>query len=102
MAPPNPEPEVADVPTVNLIHYTSPLTSADSTSGHTELSLPEEINSHGGISASSETGNHDSSLEEFWANLLESSIKNDPKVVTSACGGIFDKAMTIDITVVEL
>jgi hypothetical protein len=53
MAPPNPEPEVADVPTVNLIHYTSPLTSADSTSGHTELSLPEEINSHGGISASS-------------------------------------------------
>ncbi|KAB8105443.1 hypothetical protein EE612_039305 [Oryza sativa] len=96
MAPPNPEPEVADVPTVNLIHYTSPLTSADSTSGHTELSLPEEINSHGGISASSETGNHDSSLEEFWANLLESSIKNDPKVVTSACGGSFVSSQQIN------
>uniref|UniRef100_A0A0D9WYY6 CG-1 domain-containing protein n=1 Tax=Leersia perrieri TaxID=77586 RepID=A0A0D9WYY6_9ORYZ len=82
MAAPNSEPEAADLPTVNLVH-TSPLTSADSTSAHTEQSystaVPEEINSHGGISASSETSNHDSSLEEFWANLLESSIKNDPK-----------------------
>ncbi|KAL5197132.1 hypothetical protein ABZP36_000644 [Zizania latifolia] len=87
IAPPSSEPEVADVPTVNLIHCTSPLISADSASAHTEqscsIAAPEEINSHGGISASSETGNHDSSLEEFWANLLESSIQND----TSVCGG---------------
>ncbi|XP_006658566.1 calmodulin-binding transcription activator CBT [Oryza brachyantha] len=96
MAPPNSEPEVADVPTVNLIHYTSPLTSADSTSAHAELSVPEEINSHGGISASSETGNHDSSLEEFWANLLESSIKNDPKIDAAACGGPFASSQEVN------
>ncbi|KAL5197714.1 hypothetical protein ABZP36_001226 [Zizania latifolia] len=91
IAPPNSEPEVADVPTVNLIHYTSPLTSADSASPHTERSCltaaQEEINSSGGISASNETGDHDSSLEEFWANLLESSIQNYPKNDTSVCGG---------------
>ncbi|KAG8080521.1 hypothetical protein GUJ93_ZPchr0007g6048 [Zizania palustris] len=99
IAPPNSEPEVADVPTVNLIHYTSPLTSADSVSPHTERSCltaaQEEINSSGGISASNETGDHDSSLEEFWANLLESSIQNYPKNDTSVCGGFLASSQHI-------
>ena len=32
-----------------------------------------------------ETDDHDSSLESFWADLLESSMKND----TSVRGGVF-------------
>ena len=51
--PPHIEAEVAEVPPINIIHYTSPLTSTDSASARTELSscaaaAPEEINSHGG------------------------------------------------------
>ncbi|KAL6862149.1 hypothetical protein ACP4OV_016798 [Aristida adscensionis] len=84
---PNTEVEVAEVPPINTIHYTSPLTSTDSASARTELSCaaaaPEEINSHGGGAISSETDDHDSSLELFWADLLESSMKND----ASVCGG---------------
>lgn len=52
---PHIEAEVAEVPPINIIHYTSPLTSTDSASARTELSscaaaaaAPEEINSHGG------------------------------------------------------
>ncbi|XP_047068881.1 calmodulin-binding transcription activator CBT [Lolium rigidum] len=76
----------AEAPTVNVIQYnTSPPTSADSVSAHTELSFstpaPEEINSHGGSAISSETGG--STLEEFWVHLLESSMNKD----TSSCGG---------------
>ncbi|CAM0905908.1 unnamed protein product [Alopecurus aequalis] len=76
----------AEAPTVNVIQYnTSTPTSADSVSVHTELSFsnpaPEEINSHGGSGISSETGG--STLEEFWAHLLESSMNKD----TNSCGG---------------
>jgi len=53
------EAEVAEVPPINVIHYTSPLTSTDSASARTELSscaaaaaAPEEINSHGGTAIS--------------------------------------------------
>ncbi|KAL6639293.1 hypothetical protein ACP70R_023023 [Stipagrostis hirtigluma subsp. patula] len=86
VAPPNVEAEVPEVPPINMIHYTSPLTSTDSASARTELSsaaAPEEINSHGGRAISSESDDQDSSLELFWADLLESSMKND----TSVCGG---------------
>ncbi|XP_062190672.1 calmodulin-binding transcription activator CBT-like [Phragmites australis] len=82
--PPHTEAEVAEVPPINMIHYTSPLTSTGSASARTELSCaaaaPEEINSHGGGAISSETDDHDSSLELFWAELLESSMKNDASV----------------------
>ncbi|WVZ65971.1 hypothetical protein U9M48_015251 [Paspalum notatum var. saurae] len=81
--PPHTEAEVAEAPPINVIHYTSPLTSTDSASARTELSssaaaaaAPEEINSHGGGAISSETDDHGSSLESFWADLLESSMKN--------------------------
>jgi hypothetical protein len=52
--PPHIEAEVAEVPPINIIHYTSPIISTDSASARTELSscaaaaAPEEINSHGG------------------------------------------------------
>jgi hypothetical protein len=55
--PPNTEIEVAEVPPINMIHYSSPLTSTDSASARTEHSrtehscaaaAPEEINSHRG------------------------------------------------------
>ncbi|KAF8700830.1 hypothetical protein HU200_034194 [Digitaria exilis] len=80
---PHIEAEVAEVPPINIIHYTSPVTSTDSASARTELSssaaaaAPEEINSHGGGAISCETDDRDSSLESFWADLLESSMKND-------------------------
>ncbi|CAL5072663.1 unnamed protein product [Urochloa decumbens] len=83
---PHIEVEVAEVPPINIIQYTSPLTSTDSASARTELSscaaaaAPEEINSHGGRAISCETDDHDSSLESFWADLLESSMKNDTSV----------------------
>ncbi|TVU39074.1 hypothetical protein EJB05_12477 [Eragrostis curvula] len=123
--PPNTEPAVAEMPPINLIHYSSPLTSTDSASARTEHSCaaaavaPEEINSHGGGAIScdaamfntallhditnlatmsvsferslmilfygdyAESDDPESSLELFWADLLESSMKND----TSVCGG---------------
>ncbi|CAN6168130.1 unnamed protein product [Urochloa humidicola] len=77
---PHIEAEVAEVPRINTIHYASPLTSTDSASARTELSssaaaaAPEEINSNGGRAISCD--DHDSSLESFWADLLESSMKN--------------------------
>jgi hypothetical protein len=55
---PHIEAEVAEVPPINIIHYTSPLTSTDSASARTELSssaavaAPEEINSHRGAAIS--------------------------------------------------
>uniref|UniRef100_A0ACD5V1C6 Uncharacterized protein n=1 Tax=Avena sativa TaxID=4498 RepID=A0ACD5V1C6_AVESA len=85
----------AEVPTVNVIQYnTSPPTSADSVSAHTELSFstpaPEEINSHGGSTISSETGG--STLEEFWVHLLESSMNKD----TSSYGGSVEFSQQIE------
>ncbi|CAN6199044.1 unnamed protein product [Urochloa humidicola] len=83
---PHIEAEVTEVPPINIIHYASPLTSTDSASARTELSssaaaaAPEEINSNGGRAISCETDDHDSSLESFWADLLESSMKNDTSV----------------------
>jgi hypothetical protein len=48
--PPNTELEDAEVPPINMIHYSSPLTSTDSASARTEhscaVAAPEEINSH--------------------------------------------------------
>lgn len=89
LPPSHVEAEVAEVPRINMIHYTS---STDSASAHTELSssaaaAPEDINSNGGGAVSSETDNQGSSLESFWVDLLESSMKNDTPVDASACGG---------------
>ncbi|XP_062186861.1 calmodulin-binding transcription activator CBT-like [Phragmites australis] len=82
--PPNTGTEVAQVAPINMIHFTSPLTSTDLAPARTEQSCdsaaPEEINSHGGGAISSETDDHDSRLELFWADLLESSMKNDASV----------------------
>nr|CAB3457979.1 unnamed protein product [Digitaria exilis] len=96
---PHIEAEVAEVPPINIIHYTSPLTSTDSASARTELSssaaaaaAPEEINSHGGGAISCETDDRDSSLESFWADLLESSMKNDS--VLGGCGPLTPNQQT--------
>jgi hypothetical protein len=56
LPPPHAEAEVAEVPPINMAHYTSPLTSTDSASAHTELSsvaAAPEINSNGGRAISS-------------------------------------------------
>ncbi|XP_066397760.1 calmodulin-binding transcription activator CBT-like [Miscanthus floridulus] len=88
LPPPHAEAEVAEVPPINMVHYASPLTSTDSASAHTELSsAAADINSNGGGAISSETDDHGSSLESFWADLLESSMKNDTPVGASSCGG---------------
>ncbi|GJN07407.1 hypothetical protein PR202_ga25236 [Eleusine coracana subsp. coracana] len=101
ISPPNTEVVVPEVPPINMIHYSSPLTSTDSASARTEHSrtehsctaaAPEEINSHGGRVISGETDDPDSSLESFWADLLESSMKNDSSAIFSATVDVHSEA----------